>query len=223
MGFAKGMKAIEKATERKTESFAKRVKLEDGQAVELRLINEMDEDSPNYSPERGLAGVIRQHSNPQNWQKKAECTMDGEGRCWACEQAQATGDKAWRWKNRFYINALVDDKINDPYVAYLDLATWRNNVYETIKDRFLDDGSISDVVWKYKRSGTGLSDTTYLFQIKSVDSKPFDWPEDLEPYDLESLVPTIAYADQADFYGASATMSERIDEETGEVTTSVKW
>ena len=226
MGFAKGMKAIEKATERKSNDFAKRVKLADGQAVEVRLINEMDDDSPHYDPARGLAGVVKQHVSPFNWLKKAECTMETEGRCWACEQAQALvgteNGKKWRWKQRFYANVLVDDKVDEPYLAYLDLATYRNNVYETIKDHFLDTGSVSNVVWKMKRSGSGQNDTTYLFQVRSIDSKPFDWPADLVPYELEQLVPTIPYDEQAAFYGV-ASFVEEINEETGEVSEAVKW
>ena len=40
------------------------LKLADGQSVKIRFIEELDEDSANYDAERGLALVVKEHTNP---------------------------------------------------------------------------------------------------------------------------------------------------------------
>ena len=217
MGFITGIKAITDATELSSASFVKNLKLEDGQAVKLRLISEFDPSSPHYDPARGLAGVFKQHQSPFNWMNKAECTMDDLGRCYACEKAAELrgtdiGAK-WRVKRRFYTNVLVDDGMTDPYVAVWNLATYRSPNYEAIKDRFMDTGSVSNVTWRLKRSGKSQNDTTYVFQVIDIDSTPYEWP-DLEPYALAGILPAIPYEEQEAFYnsGNSATVSNEVEE-----------
>ncbi len=45
------------------------LKLADGQSAKIRFIEELDEDSANYNPERGLALVVKEHTNPKDYSK----------------------------------------------------------------------------------------------------------------------------------------------------------
>ena len=48
-------------------SRARWLKVEDGQSVKIRFVNELDADSPNYDKGRGLAIVVAEHTNPRDY------------------------------------------------------------------------------------------------------------------------------------------------------------
>lgn len=228
MGFATGMKRIQQATASKGNvDFPKRLKLEDGDQVVLRIINEFDMSSPHYEESRGLAGVVRQHTSPYLWYKKAECTMEDYGQCYACEQAQRFAGidddmaKKWRSKQRLYFNLLAKNAEGEDAVFYWDTSTYRSSVYDTLWEYFLDTNSVSNRPWKLKRKGGGQNDTTYLIMAQAEDKKPFDWPADIKPYPLEDLVPTIEYDKQAEFYGAPMPVDDESDAD--ESSDSLSW
>jgi len=76
------------------------LKLADGQAVKIRFIEELDEDSANYNAERGLALVVKEHSNPKDYRRKAIDTMDDEGRDFAEEMYRKDPKANAGWKGR---------------------------------------------------------------------------------------------------------------------------
>jgi len=51
------------------------LKLADGQAVKIRFLEELDEDSANYSEDRGLAMVVKEHTNPKDFRRRAVDTI----------------------------------------------------------------------------------------------------------------------------------------------------
>ena len=61
-----------------------------------------------------------------------------------------------------------------------------------------DEDTITDVVFKYSKSGSG-TDTKYLLVPTRDDIEPFD-AEGVELYDLEKVSPNIPYEKQAIFY-----------------------
>ena len=52
------------------------LKLADGQSVKIRFIEELDEDSSNYNDKRGLALVVKGHTNPKDYKRRALDTME---------------------------------------------------------------------------------------------------------------------------------------------------
>jgi hypothetical protein len=187
------------------------LKLADGQAVKIRFIEELDEDSANYAEDRGLALVVKEHTNPKDYKRKAVDTMDTEGRDWAEEMHRKDPKAGWRARLRFYCNVLVDDGIEEPYVAIWSMGVSKQSAFNTIREYALETGSISNLTWKLKRNGQG-TETSYTLIPSAPDAEPFNWAE-AKPYPLESALKKIPYAEQEAFYlgfdspGSSATSS----------------
>ena len=148
------------------------LKLADGQSVKIRFIEELDEDSANYSADRGLALVVKEHTNPKDYRRKAVDTMDTEGRDWAEEMHRKDPKAGWRGRLRFYCNVLVDDGVEAPYVAIWSMGVSKQSAFNTIREYALETGSISNLTWKLKRNGQG-TETSYLFFLKFDDDPVF--------------------------------------------------
>lgn len=174
------------------------LKLADGQSVKIRFIEELDEDSPSYSEERGLALVVKEHTNPKDYKRKAVDTMDTEGRDWAEEMHRKDPKAGWRARLRFYCNVLVDDGLEDPYVAIWSMGVSKQSSFNTIREYALETGSISNLTWKLKRNGQG-TETSYTLIPSTPDKEPFVWA-DIRPFPLESALNKVPYAEQEAFY-----------------------
>ena len=193
---------------------ARWLKIEDGQSVKVRFVNEIDPDSPHYDPKRGLAIVVAEHTNPKDYRRKAVCSLDDEGRCFGCEQYRKDPKSGWKSRLRFYINALVDDG-NEKYVAVWSQGVSSKSPTTTMLIEYAGDTqSITNLQWRLKRSGTGTQ-TSYALIPLATDSEPFDWGL-VDVFDLEKVaIRNVAYPDQEAFY-----MGVDIESET---TSSVEW
>jgi hypothetical protein len=218
MSIMKGLKEMGKALDRpsassETGSKVRWLKLEDAQSVKVRFVNELDEDSPNYDQSRDLAIVVSEHTNPKDYKRKAVCTIDSEGRCFGCEMARKEPKSGWRARYRFYTNLLVDDGLEDPYVAVWSQGVGKNSSFNTLKEYAIETGSISNRIWRMKRQGSGI-DTTYILLPGDPDKDKFDW-KDAEPYNLEKVVREVTYAEQESFYlgfdSPSSTDTKNLD------------
>jgi hypothetical protein len=174
------------------------LKLADGQAVKVRFIEELDEDSPNYNADRGLSLVVKEHTNPKDYRRKAVDTMESEGRDWAEEMHRKDPKAGWRGRLRFYCNVLIDDGIEDPYVAIWSMGVSKQSAFNTIREYAVETGSISNVQWKLKRSGSG-TDTSYTLIPSAPDSEPYDWSK-VEPYNIDLALNNVPYAEQEAYY-----------------------
>ena len=217
MAIVKGLKNINALVDKpKFEGTGSKVrwfKIADGQAVKIRFIEELDEDSANYSEARGLALVVSEHTNPKDYKRKAVDTMESEGRDWAEEMHRKDMKAGWRARLRFYCNVLVDDGIEAPYVAIWNMGVSKQSAFNTIREYALETGSISNLTWKVKRNGQG-TETSYTLIPSTPDSAPFDWAE-IEPYPLEKALNKVPYAEQEAFYlgfdTPSSSSSSNID------------
>lgn len=202
MSVVKGLKNINALLDKpkydETKTKVRWLKLADGQSVKVRFIEELDEDSPSYSEERGLALVVKEHTNPKDYRRKAVDTMDTEGRDWAEEMHRKDPKAGWRARMRFYCNVLVDDGLEEPYVAVWSMGVSKQSAFNTIREYAIETGSISNLVWKVKRNGQG-TETSYTLIPSTPDSEPFKW-ENIRPFPLESALNKIPYAEQEAFY-----------------------
>ena len=219
MTVLRGLKEMERALDRPSVSSDGSIrnrwlKLDDGQSAKVRFINELDEDSPNFDSERNLAIVISEHVNPKDYKRKAVCTVESEGRCFGCEMARKEPKSGWRARFRFYTNLLVDDGLEDPYVAVWSQGVGKQSAFNTLKEYAIETGSISNRLWRMKRQGTG-TDTTYILLPADPDTEKYDW-SGVEPFDLEKVVREVVYAEQESFYlGFDAPLTEN--------TTNIDW
>ena len=202
MSIIKGLKDISAILDKpKFESSGQKVrwvKLADGQSAKIRFVEELDEDSASYSPDRGLSVVIAEHTNPKDYKRKAACSIETAGRCFGCEMARKEPKSGWRARMRFYCNVLVDDGLEDPYVAVWSQGISKQSAFNTIREYALETGSISNLSWKLKRNGQG-TETNYTLIPTAPDAEPFKW-DGVEAYNLEKVVRDIPYAEQEAFY-----------------------
>jgi hypothetical protein len=174
------------------------VKLADGQSAKIRFMEELDQDSANYSPSRGLSIVVKEHTNPKDFKRKALDTTDTEGRDWAEEMHRKDPKAGWKARLRFYCNVIVDDGTEPPYVAVWSQGISKQSAFNNLREYALDTGSISNLEWKLKRNGQG-TETNYTLLPSKPDAEPFDWTG-FEPFNLDKVVRHVPYAEQEAFY-----------------------
>lgn len=223
MGLAKGLKELNKAIDKPTYTEsdgtkARWLKIEDGEGIKVRFLQELDPDSPDYNEKFGLGFIANEHTNPEDYRRKGLCTMDDQGKCWGCEQHRKDYKKGWKSRARLYINVLVDDGKEEPFVAILSQGASGKAITPTLIEYAGEVGSITNLTWRIKRSGKG-TDTSYTIIPLAKDDAKFD-SEGLELFDLEKLaVRDLPYVDQEAFY-AGASGSEDSDSATS---SSVEW
>jgi len=204
MGIVKGLKDLNKALDKpsynESDSTKGRwVKLEDGESVKIRFLQELDPDSPSYNEKNGLGFIAVEHTNPKDYRRKALCTMEDQGKCWGCEQHRKDFKAGWKGRSRLYINVLVDDGKEDPYVAILSQGSSGKTVTPTLIEYAGEMGSITNLMWRIKRSGT-KTDTSYTIIPLAKDESEFDYSS-LELYALEaSAVRDLPYTEQEGFF-----------------------
>jgi len=205
MGIVRGLKSINAHVDAEEAKFngsgdsnpTKWFKLADKQAVKVLFLQELDEDSPNFSKKNDLGFLAVEHVNPKNWRRKAVCTIDDEGACYGCEQHKKDWKAGWKQKTRLYVNVLVDDGTNEPYVAVLSQGNGPKSITPSLIEQAGEIGTITDKWFKIKRSGAGATDTSYLLTPLGAHDKNV---EDYELFDLEKALRQIPYDQQAAHY-----------------------
>jgi hypothetical protein len=201
MSIVKGLKNIEALLDKPKYDNSNKVnwlKLEDGQSVQLRFVSELDADSPHYDEARGLAIVVKEHTNPKDYKRKAVDTMETEGKDFAEEMHRKDPKAGWGGRLRFYTNVLVDDGVNDPFVAVWSMGVTKSPTFNTIREYASESNSISNMTWKLKRNGKG-TETSYTFIPLKQDETEFDWSK-YEAFNLENALRKVPYAEQEAFY-----------------------
>jgi hypothetical protein len=222
MSIVKGLKDLNKALDKPTysgdENKGRWFKLEDGESVKVRFLQELDPDSPNYDQARGCGFIALEHVNPKDYRKKALDTMESEGRDWANEQHRKDPKAGWKARTRLYINVLVDDGKEEPYVAILSQGTSGKTITPTLIEYAGEMGNITNLMWRIKRNGT-KTDTSYTIIPLAKDETPFDF-SGLELFDLEkTAVRHVPYAEQEAFYMGQGNN----EEQSSTTSSSVDW
>lgn len=197
MGIVTGINAFRKREdEESTGSGVRYLKLADKQTVTLTPLDDLD-NTDAVENGAGVAVIIYEHQAGQNFKVTAQCTKEDEGKCWACEKARSTPKAGWGRKKRLYLNVLVDDGKEDPYVAIWQMGTQKANTYDLLVEEFIDNGTIAGN-WRLRRTGTTVSDTKYsLKRLGDTDVAYSDY----ERFDLASIRRVVPYAEQAAYYG----------------------
>lgn len=223
MGLVKGLAALNAALDKPTGgsegSKGRWLKLDDAQSVKIRFLQELDPDSSEYLAEAGLGFIAVEHTNPKDYRRKALCSADDQGRCYGCEMHRRDMKAGWKGRSRLYVNVLVDDGKEDPYVAIFSQGGGPKSATPEIIQYAGETGSITNVTWRLKRTGE-KTDTAYsIIPLPTPDMKPIDL-ETYELFDLEkSAVRDVPYAEQEAFYlGLTSDSSEE-----SATSSSVEW
>jgi hypothetical protein len=223
MGIVKGLTAINKAMDKPSSSSdgprGRWLQLKDGQSVKIRFLQEIDPDSANYNGKAGLGFIAIEHTNPKDYRRKALCTIEDQGQCFGCEQHRRDPKAGWKGKPRFYVNVLVEDGAEDPYVAIFSQGTGPKSATPEIGSYATETGSITNLIWKLKRQGE-KTDTNYsIIPLPTADIKPIDFDK-YELFELEKVaVRDVPYAEQEAFYSGITSDSS----EASSTSSSVEW
>jgi len=170
-------------------------------------LQELDPDSPTYNEKAGLGFIAVEHTNPKDYRRKGLCIMEDQGKCYGCEQHRKDYKAGWKGRSRLYINVLVDDGKEDPYVAILSQGSSGKTITPTLIEYAGEMGSITNLMWRVKRSGT-KTDTSYTIIPLAKDEAPFD-ASALELFELETAaVRDMPYTEQEAFFAGESTHAD---------------
>jgi hypothetical protein len=224
MSFIKGTKALTNVMDRVSTSGQDRektrwFKINAGQTVKVRFLQEVDADSSRYSEKNGLVLAASEHTKPSDYRVKCVCTMADENKCYGCEQNVAEPRKGWNARTRLYANVLVDDGKETPYVAIISQGFSGKSITPMLLQAAENYGTISDRSYSITRMGSG-TDTSYTLFPGAADEKAFD-VEAYELFDLEkAAVRQVAYAEQEAFFNGG---SEDRESGTSSADTDFAW
>lgn len=209
MGLVRGLKAMNNTLDKPSGGDGQKgrwLKLSDNQSVKITFLQELDPDSPSYDEKRGAGFIAMEHTNPKDYRRKALCSIDDQGRCYGCEQHRKDPKAGWKSRSRLYINVLVSDGTEDPYVAIMSQGSGPKSATPEIIQYAGETGSITNVTWRLKRVGQGTETSYSIIPLPTTDQAKGDY----ELYDLEKIaVRDIPYVEQQTFYdGPDAPSSD---------------
>lgn len=230
MGIVRGLNALNQQMEKAEYSGEGQkgtwLKINDGQSVKIRFMQEIDPNSENYTEQAGTAFIAVEHTNPESYQRKALCSIEDQGRCFGCEQHRRDPKAKWGGKKRFYANVIVDDGVKEPYVAILSQGLGPKAVTETVIAWAGETGSITNTIWKVKRTGKGATDTSYsAIPLPTASIEPIDFAK-YELFNLEkTAVRDVPYEEQEAFYFGTAGESALVGASSSpdDSSSSIEW
>ncbi|AXH67267.1 DNA binding protein [Streptomyces phage Wofford] len=163
------------------------------ESVKVRFLQEMDTESRNYDPNRGVGmGAIEHQGIDDNFKYRANCTMDTDSRCWACEKYRAakkdSKEKQYVQKKMYYINVLVDRGDGNEPEVYILSRSLNSSFVVDLMEEAEEEGSITEKTYKLTRRGAGTDSTYSIREAKNdttFNSVDFD---KLEIFDIEGQV-----------------------------------
>lgn len=167
----------------------------------VRFLQELDPDATNYDEKRDLALLAVEHQAPGNegWKRRALCTLDSEGQCYACERHAQNPQEGWKQKTNLYINALVDFGNGEEPKVLVIQRNANSTFTQALIEEAVDEGSITDANYKITKTGEGTK-TQWL--LKRLKGEPMN-DAAVEVFNLnETALRDVPYEKQADYYGA---------------------
>lgn len=184
------------------------IKIANNETVKVWFLQEIDRDADNYIKGTPIGIMATEHTNPDNWQRKAVCTAE-EGACLGCEKHREDWKAGWRQKSRLYINVLVERQNGDREVAVMSQANGTKSVIAPLLLEYaVDENTVTDRWWKIYRSGE-RAETSYLPRPgqPSKDVNVADYQDKI--FDLRKAIREVPYEEQFDFYFSGPTEAQR--------------
>jgi hypothetical protein len=193
MGVITGLAAIRETMESKSLSFDNVSDRELTRSIPkngektIRFVQEVDPSSPLYKEEYGLGVVAVEYQHPSIFWLRLTDSSDEDGACWPQEQG-------WDQKVTLYINVVDVETGEVFYVARSIQGGLGQQIIESASDR----GSLSDGVWKIKKTGEGMK-TRYSLNMISIASDPVDVDPSLLVNFEKSVLNQVPYKDQESY------------------------
>jgi len=216
---ASGLAAM-KQRKKEREEAANRVKADwfkaTPEGVKVRFLQEIDDASPNYNEEQGLAVFAVERQHPVDFKKRAVCTLEEEGQCYPEEwhrELQRVGKYpdgteykgGWKQKTNFYISALVE-RNGEKKVEILQ-RNFNNSFVDDLIEIAEDEGTITEKTYIIKKRGEGTSTT---WSLKEARDGELD-VTGVKAYDLDKVaLRHIPYDQQPSFFGMPANASSPV-------------
>lgn len=209
------LKAKKNEYKRKQEDFnrpkPKWFKINPGEKLNVQFLQELSEDSPRFNGSYGTSpadedynigvfytAVEHEAHGPNGFLSRALDTMETEGKDFAQEMYEKTGESGWRRKENFYITVAVDRGNGKPEVEILS--------------RGVNNDFVDELVSMYEDDPDSPGITGRTFQIKKGSTKNSPWSirempnieldvSSLVPYDLaRDAVRRVSYENQREYY-----------------------
>lgn len=195
----------------------------------VRFLQEFDASASGHKDDRGLAIIAVEHQapGPEGYKRRALCTLESEGHCFACERHSANYKEGWRQRTNLYINALVQFEGEDEPKVLVISRNFNSSFAQALIEEAVDEGSVTDANFKITKTGEG---TTTQWLLKRLKGDPFD-DTDVEVFDLNlSAVREVPYEKQPEYYGAVYSSGDESPREerseardSGPVSASSEW
>lgn len=203
------LKARKEKEERESRPKVEWFSLKNGETKYVRFLQEFDTDMRNYDSKFGTALFLTEHVSPEEWSRKALCSYEAEGRCFACEmdkeepfqlldERDQNGNQKKRWhpwgqKSNFYVY-VVDPKGD---VRVMSRTTEGKLFDALLKEIEENDNSLTDITFEISKGNANQNP----WEIRPTKKNHFELPEIPELVDLKSAVGLkVAYAEQRNFY-----------------------
>ena len=150
----------------------------------IRFVQELDESSPLHNADYGVGIVAVEYQHPELFWLRIADTSDTDGACWAAEQG-------WDQKISLYVNVVDVETGEVLYLSRSILGGLGQQIVESASDR----GSLTDGVWKIKKTGEGMK-TRYSLNLISIDADPINVEADALIDFRKNVINEIAYSEQ---------------------------
>lgn len=193
---------------------AKWFKIDDGEQIVVKFLQELDASAENYNPEFGtflgaVEHVCPRDIDPKGFMKRALDTTESEGRDWAQMQHEKNRKLGWGAQQNFYINLAVQTA--DGVEAQIFSRKLNSGFVKDLVEIFEEEGGITGAPYVISRRGTGPQTELRIKPAKA--DKDFDI-SGVTPWDLnEYAVRHIPFDEQEKFYMRNV---EHIDPTTGQ-------
>jgi hypothetical protein len=181
-------------------SWKENAKAQNPDAVLVQFLQELDPSGTGYNEDKGLAVAAVEHEapGPKGYLARATCTLDSEGQCYACERKKADYQEGWKTKTNLYVNALVWlPGMKEPVTRVIS-RNFNQTFSQQLMDVAVEEGTITDTVFKITRHGSG----TQLVWVLAPTKQPVVDASDAEVFDLKSTVlRDVSYEKQPEYFG----------------------
>lgn len=168
----------------------------------VRFLQELDEDSPTYDSTSGKALFLLEHVSPFDFKRRAECSLEAEGQCFACEKnivepflTIGTEELKYPWAQRtnVYIYT-IDDEGSIKVLSRGAYSSFVSKMIDYVSDE--GEGSLTNTTFKITKGPTKNS----AWELSTTKQK-VDLPAELELPDLTAGVGRkVKYDEQKRFY-----------------------